>query len=537
MLRRSCVLYWRRNVGFCTLRLQVASRDAWIPKKGSQIIEKLQGMKNAVPPVPPMPSLPDLPRYKDLPNFKDLPSVYSIKKDAMDTLGKLPIQVWYSDSQKRVAMEWNNLVQSVTWNDEDFQENNVANSHPLIILAKTLVELASAASQRVTKPASLLLPVTVGLCLLKKKHAEIQGEILRLTDGCETIDDAKLCHWIYHNARLAQVPYSSDSKAYLLEHTFIRPECILEIKKSELWRPGYVIARSDATCELIVSICGTSNLGDLLLDVSATSVPFLNGKTHRGVLIATKWCYSHLEKKIAKQMKAHPCYKLKLIGHSLGGAVATLMTFKLQDKYNIETITFGSPPVCSKELVDALSSPITNIVLGNDIIPQLSITSIDALEKDLIQANWKEELSAETSSGGISGFISTISEKLLFFQKKEVSEAPEISPVLDIVKTEIKNHQEDAKQMLMAGKANINIASEPTMYLPGDILQLYNTDTESTSYYNNFNIKKIDNNEFATKGIFLSNDMLQDHLLKNYIASSWSSIRSCSKNLDILLDK
>lgn len=65
-------------------------------------------------------------------------------------------------------------------------------------------------------------------------------------------------------------------------------------------------------------------------------------------------------------------YKLRLVGHSLGGASAALLAIMLRkqaaDKLGfdpdiVSAVGFGTPPCVSKELAESCASYVTTVVL------------------------------------------------------------------------------------------------------------------------------------------------------------------------------
>jgi pimeloyl-ACP methyl ester carboxylesterase len=61
-----------------------------------------------------------------------------------------------------------------------------------------------------------------------------------------------------------------------------------------------------------------------------------------------------------------------LCGHSLGGAVATIIAAELQDHLpNLELVTFGSPRPGGRRFRDRLRVPHTRYVHADDVVPRI----------------------------------------------------------------------------------------------------------------------------------------------------------------------
>lgn len=91
-------------------------------------------------------------------------------------------------------------------------------------------------------------------------------------------------------------------------------------------------------------------------------------------------------------------YKIRIVGHSLGGAVAMLMgvlmlkhidkqcpeTFKSDDEDFLRVYGYGTPSCVDASLADSTRSFVTNVVLHDDVVPRLTPTSIRGLLKHLL---------------------------------------------------------------------------------------------------------------------------------------------------------
>lgn len=78
-------------------------------------------------------------------------------------------------------------------------------------------------------------------------------------------------------------------------------------------------------------------------------------------------------------------YCIRIVGHSLGGAVGAMMTYLLKDHIrNIKCFTFASPSCVDSTIADELRDRVTSIVLHDDVICRITPQSIRGLMKELI---------------------------------------------------------------------------------------------------------------------------------------------------------
>lgn len=94
-----------------------------------------------------------------------------------------------------------------------------------------------------------------------------------------------------------------------------------------------------------------------------------------------------LEKLLSNQDSPCSDYKLILTGHSLGAGCAAVLSFMLRSKYpDLKCLCF-SPPGCtlSKNMADSCKEYLTTYVLDDDIIPRLSLQSLERLRDDVLE--------------------------------------------------------------------------------------------------------------------------------------------------------
>lgn len=188
-------------------------------------------------------------------------------------------------------------------------------------------------------------------------------------------------------------------------YSMLRKRNVLKfVKDSSILRPGYYIAIDPRAKLVILGIRGTHTVYDLVTDLVALSDKKVSPKgfsTHFGTYEAARWYLRH-ELRIIKQClekhkvcdsihSRHVCfflhalclfsicvfcskqdYKLRLVGHSLGGASAALLAIMLRKKSKeelgfspdiVSAVGFGVPPCVSREIAESCAGYVSTVVL------------------------------------------------------------------------------------------------------------------------------------------------------------------------------
>jgi sn1-specific diacylglycerol lipase len=181
---------------------------------------------------------------------------------------------------------------------------------------------------------------------------------------------------------------------------------------------------------VVVAVRGTLSLEDCITDALAESVSLedlgqrhgFDGKgeyCHAGMLASSEWIASDLAKRktLEKAFSLHPDYSLRITGHSLGAGCAFLLSLMLKKQYPGLRCLPYSPPggLVSMKTARASADYTTSFILGSDIVPRLSIESMEHLRNETLEiisrlkvrersgrAQTKSRASAEV---GIRGFV------------------------------------------------------------------------------------------------------------------------------------
>jgi len=143
----------------------------------------------------------------------------------------------------------------------------------------------------------------------------------------------------------------------------------------------WIIKPRNDSDPLLLVIRGTSNFGDVIMDLHASTVQWPGvtkyGYVHQGMLKAAQ----HVKNTLMPNMWIHTdrgsqARKLVCVGHSLGGAVATYVCQLLrEDSFDVECYAFAPPPTFEKNACSMIKG-VYSIVHRDDIVPRLCYMSL-----------------------------------------------------------------------------------------------------------------------------------------------------------------
>jgi len=188
---------------------------------------------------------------------------------------------------------------------------------------------------------------------------------------------------IQKQAIFANAAYQSEDKIRTLlesgNYTLTLYHTIPDIQIS------FFLATNELTKTQIISVRGTSNIENAMVDISLKLMMDKNTgvRLHEGFSFAAKQVYAELEPLLNSD------YKINLTGHSLGGAVALILAMYLDAyQFNIEqVITFGQPKVTNISGANKIQHiNVIRVVTPFDLVPLVPL--FDPLDISNVDVYW-----------------------------------------------------------------------------------------------------------------------------------------------------
>ncbi|ORX79424.1 hypothetical protein BCR32DRAFT_294481 [Anaeromyces robustus] len=319
-------------------------------------------------------------------------------------------------------------------------------------------------------------------------------------------------------------------------HTKIPLKCILSSSyhysstkdgpSSDAPKLDYVIAVDHLTNSVVLTICGTIGISDLLTNLNCGYDNIeLNGKTyyvHKNIYESAKNFAKSLSSiplaVISKALEVHSTYRLIICGHSYGGAVAALLALLWSDPKKpyvtndtsdipsnrpIHAYVYGAPSCMSYELSLHCKPLITNIINHNDIIPYLSHGFMNDQKQccKMIFSYLNNEIPPKKQTKHktfIGGILSKAMNKQNEVEEEEEDNLEWIDEVLTRSfntlgkRSEQKKQNDDKWFTEIYGKCKKLMTSEK-IYPPGYLFIIEETSETYTNPNNNINKKSKEN--------------------------------------------
>ncbi|GLT99065.1 hypothetical protein SLE2022_165320 [Rubroshorea leprosula] len=201
---------------------------------------------------------------------------------------------------------------------------------------------------------------------------------------------------------LASAGYSEDDVLLQKAEAQSRGSFLYEefsCEHDELLKPAFTIIRDNSSKCFLLLICGTHSIKDTLTAATGAVLPFHHsvlhdggisnlvlGYAHCGMVAAARWIAKLSAPCLLEALGEYRDYKIKIVGRSLGGGTAALLTDMLCEQKEFSSsacVTFAPAACMTWDLAESGKHFITTIINGSDLVPTVSATSVDDLRSEV----------------------------------------------------------------------------------------------------------------------------------------------------------
>uniref|UniRef100_A0A1J3HB78 Sn1-specific diacylglycerol lipase alpha n=1 Tax=Noccaea caerulescens TaxID=107243 RepID=A0A1J3HB78_NOCCA len=189
---------------------------------------------------------------------------------------------------------------------------------------------------------------------------------------------------------------------------YTHEDVLLQKPKAGILQPAFTIIRDTNSKCLLLLIRGTHSIKDTLTAATGAVVPFHHsvlhdgglsnlvlGYAHCGMVAAARWIAKLSVPCLIKALDENPGYKVQIVGHSLGGGTAALLTYILREQKEFASatcFTFAPAACMTWDLAESGKHFITTIINGSDLVPTFSAASVDDLRSEVTSSSWSNDL-------------------------------------------------------------------------------------------------------------------------------------------------
>lgn len=198
---------------------------------------------------------------------------------------------------------------------------------------------------------------------------------------------------------------------FLEETGFSQENVLLQEPKAGILKPAFTVLVDHKTKSFLLLIRGTHSIKDTLTAATGAVVPFHHtvvheggvsnlvlGYAHGGMVAAARWIAKLATPCLIKELKTYHDYKLKIVGHSLGGSTAALLTYVMREQKELSTascVTFAPAACMTWDLAESGNEFVTTVINGADLVPTFSAASVDDLRTEVTASAWVNDLKSK----------------------------------------------------------------------------------------------------------------------------------------------
>ncbi|KAK8850265.1 hypothetical protein M9Y10_018393 [Tritrichomonas musculus] len=177
---------------------------------------------------------------------------------------------------------------------------------------------------------------------------------------------------LLHCGLLSNAVYYKSSKRHLPPNL---SNIVYECTVSDYYRVPYFVINSDELNTIFIAFRGSACLEDWHVDFLAAAIQFERGHVHEGVYFTALNIFNDFKEQIRDLAKKRNNRPIIITGHSLGGAVAGMMSILFKQEMptlNVRAICLAPVACLSPEIWEISSSYIRSYINYGDLVPFIS---------------------------------------------------------------------------------------------------------------------------------------------------------------------
>ncbi|GAV64173.1 Lipase_3 domain-containing protein/Lipase3_N domain-containing protein [Cephalotus follicularis] len=250
-----------------------------------------------------------------------------------------------------------------------------------------------------------------GINYLMRRQGNLQVASVYAGNNCVQLKCPEIVAGLNNLLRLLTICMYFTKKpfpVFLESSGFSQEDVLLQKPKAGLLKPAFtIICDQNSKCFLLL-IRGTHGIKDTLTAATGAVVPFHHsvlhdggisnlvlGYAHCGMVAAARWIAKLSTPFLLKALEEYPDYRVKIVGHSLGGGTAALLTYILREQKefsSITCVTFAPAACMTWDLAESGKHFITTVINGSDLVPTFSAASLDDLRSEVTASSWLNDL-------------------------------------------------------------------------------------------------------------------------------------------------
>lgn len=253
-----------------------------------------------------------------------------------------------------------------------------------------------------------------GINFLLKRQGNLDVASIYAGDNCLQLKGPKITSELTYLLNLLTLCWHFSKKPFLvfLEATgFSQKDVLLQEPKAGILKPAFTILIDRRTECILLLIRGTHSIRDTLTAATGAVVPFHHtlvhkggvsdlvlGYAHCGMVAAARWIAKIATPLLTKAVHDFPDYQLKVVGHSLGGGTAALLTYILREQQELASascVAFAPAACMTWDLAESGTHFVTTVINGADLVPTFSAGSVDDLRSEVTASAWLNDLRSQ----------------------------------------------------------------------------------------------------------------------------------------------